>query len=120
MMPHVVPHLWPNCPKYLSKDLPKPRDNAATLDVRAKNELCDGENRESIIAENNKIRSLPELIDKMKGQVPNGVHMIIDERALSFVSLKFHVVTKKLNIVCECDLKFHISCTDCTAQPQEI
>ena len=60
----------------------------------AENELRDRVKRESIIAENNKIRSLPELIDKMKGQVPNGVHMIIDEGALSLVSLKFDVVTK--------------------------
>ena len=82
--------------KYLSKELPKPRRNAATSEARATNELREREKRESIAIENNKICSLPDLIDKMTGQVPNGVHMIIDSDAntFSFVSLKFDVVTK--------------------------
>ena len=74
LKPHVVPHIWPNCPKYLSKELPKPRRNAATSEARATNELREREKRESIAIENNKICSLPDLIDKMTGQVPNGVH----------------------------------------------
>ena len=57
----------------------------------------------------------------MKGQVSNGVHMIIYKGALSFVSLKFDVVTKmKYCLRVTSDLKFHISCNDCTVQPKEI
>ena len=73
--------------------------------MRAENELRNREKRESISA---------------KGQVSNGVHMII-EGALSFVALTFDVVTKiKYCLRVTSDLKFHISCNDCTVQPKEI
>ena len=98
----------------LSRKRIKPHEQIAGSIVKKK---------ESMHIESKKITSLQELVEKMTGHVPSGVHMIIhsDENILSFVSLKFVVITKvKYCLRVTSDLKFHISCNDCIISPNEI
>ena len=66
LKPNVVPHIWPNCPKYMSKETAPPRGKAATSESRIQNELSEKERREPIRIESNRFDSLPELVTKME------------------------------------------------------
>ena len=39
LKPNVVPHIWPNCRKYMSKETAPPRGKAAISESRIQNEL---------------------------------------------------------------------------------
>ena len=94
LKPNVVPHIRPNCPKYMSKETAPPRGKAATSESRIQNELREKERRESIRIESNRFDSLPELVTKMKGSLPEDVHIIDSESSVSFISFTFDVITK--------------------------
>ena len=81
------------------------------LESRAENELRERiERTHTILIENNKICSLSELIEKMKGEVPADVHDIVaGSSSVSLVSLTFDILTKYCLRV-NSDLSFHITC----------
>ena len=63
----------------MSKETAPPRGKAATSESRIQNELREKERRESIRIESNRFDSLPELVTKMKGSLPEDVHIIDSE-----------------------------------------
>ena len=116
-----MPHVWPNCPSYISKETPKPRGEVSTSESRAANAFLEQERRRKILIENNKVNSLTELIAKMEGSVPDGVHMVSDLESVSFISLKFDAITKvKYCLRVSNDMSFHITCNECTVSPRVI
>lgn len=86
---NVVPHIWPECPAYLSKHVPERRSESTTAESRSMKENDLNQKRLNDALNQDRVESIQDIQKKLdRSMVPDDIQEVMDcEGNLVFFSL---------------------------------
>lgn len=115
LKPNVIPHVWPNFPAYLSKDLPKARSYSVTAIAKLEKQKQVEKQQIDEALKIDHVESLEDVSQKLdRSRIPTDVHELLDSAGnLIFMSLNTSTIPKlKFSLAIQNSLSYQMASCD--------